>query len=388
MTRRRSLATVLATVSIAIATAGFGSTALAATPAAPPTVTTSTPGIPNFLVSAIDINKTAHTATLPLYHGETPREGKAWFIITESSDLAEAHRLGVNWSPKLVNALGTAAVQKARLDDSERGHSRLSIGSEVRFSGGVDFSGARSVVPGPDLFPVDPATHAGPLADKKYSPLFSFGDGIVYNGAEVANSTGVHPKVLNLDTAHRRATVRLTQGFYLHRDVLYLSTEASVTQIAALENATYAPNLAAAPTAGNDDSAVSAREPIIPVVNGPRGATNPDRQGLQSAVAGEGDPLNIIREEPECTDPSNPANCSALDYSPLWDVHPVAWTQAAIDNGQRVRVTSHQDIESLFNKGLLVNAAPDGPINHDPEINGLRAAGVVVNCPPIFVAAA
>jgi len=106
--------------------------------------------------------------------------GEAWFIITESSDLAEAHRLGVNWSPKLVNALGTAAAQKARLDDSERGHSRLSTGSEVSFSGRVDFSGARSVVPGPDLFPVDPATHAGPLADKKYSPLFSFGDGIPY----------------------------------------------------------------------------------------------------------------------------------------------------------------------------------------------------------------
>ncbi len=52
---------------------------------------------------------------------------------------------------------------------------------------------------------------------------------------------------------------------------------------------------------------------------------NPQRQGLQSAAAGEGDPLNIIREEPECSDPSSPPNCSALQYSPLWDVHPVAW---------------------------------------------------------------
>ena len=75
-----------------------------------------------------------------------------------------------------------------------------------------------------------------------------------------------------------------------------------------------------------------------------------------------------------------------MDYSPLWDVHPVAWTQTAIDNGQRARITSHQDVESLFNAGEVVNAAPDGPVNHDPEINGLRAAGVVVNCPPIFVA--
>ena len=96
--------------------------------------------------------------------------------------------------------------------------------------------------------------------------------------------------------------MHLTAGFYLGRHVLYLSTESSVTQIAAIENATYAPALAAAPTAGNDDPAHSSREPIIPIVNGPRGVNNPQRQGLQSAVAGEGDPLNIIREEPECSD--------------------------------------------------------------------------------------
>jgi hypothetical protein len=53
-----------------------------------------------------------------------------------------------------------------------------------------------------------------------------------------------------------------------------------------------------------------------------------------------------------------PANCSALEYSPLWDVHPVARTQPAIDAGLRTRITAHQAVESLFNQGLLVNAAP------------------------------
>jgi hypothetical protein len=52
----------------------------------------------------------------------------------------------------------------------------------------------------------------------------------------------------------------------------------------------------------------------------------------------------------------------------------------------RTPITSHQVAESLFSQGLLVNAAPDGLVNHDPDIDGLRAAGVVVNCPPIFVA--
>jgi len=52
------------------------------------------------------------------------------------------------------------------------------------------------------------------------------------------------------------------------------------------------------------------------------------------------------------------------------------------------RITSHQVAESLFNQGLIVNAAPDGPSQADPEIRGLRAAGIVVNCPPMFVAPA
>jgi hypothetical protein len=235
---------------------------------------------------------------------------------------------------------------------------------------------------------VDPATHAGPVDDARYSPVFSFGHGVVYNGAQVANRTGIHPKVLSLDVEHHRVTLRLTEGRYLDRQVLYLSTEASVTQIAALENATFTPNLATAPQAGSNDPSTSARETIIPIVNGPMGASNPERQGLRSAVAGEGDPLNIIREEPECSNPNDPANCSALDYSPLWDVHPVAWTQAAIDAGQRHRLGSHQTVESLFQQGEIVNAAPSGPENLDPEILGLRAAGVVVNCPPMFVAPA
>jgi hypothetical protein len=340
--------------------------------------------IPNQLASAVALDKVNHTVTLPLYRGVVPGRGQVYFILTDTSDLGEAVRLGINWSPKLHNALGTKAVQPAQLLGGE--HAQLDRNSLVSFAGGVDFSGQRLVVPGPDLFPVDPATHAGPVADAAYSSMFTFGNGIVYNGAQVANNTGTHPKVLTLDPHAGTVTLRLTAGFYLHRNVLYLSTEASTTQIAALENATYAPNLAAVPQEANDDPSVSAREPIIPVVNGPRGVDNPQRQGLQSAVAGEGDPLNIIREEPECSDPADPANCSALEYAPMWDVHPVAWTQAAIDAGQQVMVTSHQDVEALFNAGQLVSAAPDGPSNQDPEILGLRAAGVVINCPPMFVA--
>jgi hypothetical protein len=341
--------------------------------------------IPNQLESAISLDKVNHTVTLPLYKGAYGDQ-RVWFLLTDTSNLQEAARLGINWSPKLANALGTAAVQQAMLSPASVG-GQLDSRSVVHFPGTVDFSGQRVVVPGPDIFPVAVGT-PGPIGDANYSPLFTFGNGIVYNGAQIANSTGLHPKVLSIDAGHRLATLHLTEGRYLDRQVLYLSTEASNPVVAALENATYAPNLGAAPQRGNDfcqNSPNSASEAIIPIVNGPLGADNPQRQGLQSAVLGQGDPLNIIREEPECSNPADPAVCSALQYSPLWDVTPVAWTQAAIDSGQRVRIGSHQTVEQMFNQGLLVNFNPSGNSQQDPEIFGLRALGAVVNCPPMFV---
>jgi hypothetical protein len=231
-----------------------------------------------------------------------------------------------------------------------------------------------------------PGTHAGPVGDARYSPLFTLGNGVVYNGAQVANATGRNPKVLWIAPRRHRVALHLTEGRYLNRKVLYLSTESSDTVVAALENATWAPNLGAAPRIGSDDPHSSAREAIIPIVNGPRGVHNPERQGLRSAVAGEGDPLNIIREEPECSNPAVPAKCSALDYSPLWDIHPVFWTHAAILAGLRRRVGSHETVERLVERGVMKNFVPDGPLNDDPEIHSVRALGVDVNCPPIFVA--
>jgi hypothetical protein len=94
------LARVLAVTATTLVAAGItaASPALAA-PAAQQT------GIPNFLPSAIQINKAAHTATLPLFRGSAPGLGRVWFILTDTSNLADAERLGINWAPKLVNEL-------------------------------------------------------------------------------------------------------------------------------------------------------------------------------------------------------------------------------------------------------------------------------------------
>lgn len=350
--------------------------------------------IPALFAGAIDFDREARTVTLPLYTGEGPDGQAVYYIITETSDFRTSDFGDVNWAPKLANALSTEAVQTAavrtrrgtpaRTPRTPPGGPRfvnlLQKGLfTVQFPGTVDFSPERSVVPGPDLFPLDPASTAGSVGDAVYSPLFTVGGGLVLNAPHVANETGVHDDVLAIDEDAMTVTLTLVPGFYEEDPVLYISTEASQEDIAALESATYAPTLNAAPAAGNRTTEQSAREAIIPIVNGPRGIDHPERQGLRSAVAGEGPPLNIIREEPECSDPTD---CSALLYSPLWDVHPVVWTQAAIDADQQRRLTTHEDVIALFQDGALVSGAPNGVVNAD--LGGLRAAGVIVNCPNIF----
>lgn len=346
-------------------------------------------GIPPIFASALDLDIENRTVTLPLFEGEGPSGEAVYYILTETSDFKASVRGGVNWSPKMTNALGTAAVQEAvYLNPAGRRVplqgdnvvNRLRLDNfTLRFSGTVDFSPERRVIPGPNGFPLDPASQPGSVGDAQYSPVFTTGDGLVYNAPHVANATGLHDDVLAIDYDAMTVTLEMVAGFYEEDFVLYLSTEASVDDIAALESGTFAPNLNAAPSAGDRDPETSSREAIIPIVNGATGIDNPERQGLRSAVAGEGDPLNIFREEPECGDPDD---CSALLYSPLWDVHPVVWTEDAIASGQQRRLTTHVDVIQLFQDGLLVSGAPSGVVNEG--LGGLRAAGVIVNCPNIF----
>jgi hypothetical protein len=126
--------------------------------AAPPPAT----GIFSYsLPSALNIDIEHDTVTLPLQEGRTTDGRRTWYIVTESSDQADAARRGVNYSNKLLNAVGTAAVQKVTSGD----HGLV-------FPGTVDFSLTHVLVPGPNGFP--PAEFApGAAGDANYSPLGS-----------------------------------------------------------------------------------------------------------------------------------------------------------------------------------------------------------------------
>ncbi len=356
-TRRGVIKGAVAAGTGAVALSAFGSSLLTEQASAKGT---GSGGGELFIQSATNLDPVAETVVMPLFKGRAAKGDAVWYIITESSDINDARARGINPAPKLANALGTKAVQQVKL-----------VGGEVKFAGTVDFSPTRIVVPSsPNGFPPDQAV-PGARGDAAYSPLITTGNGIVLNASHVANSTGVHDSLVSIDYTARKVTMRLLRGFYNGHRIIYFRLDASSETLAAIEASTYAPNLDFAPGLGSDDPKTSAREAIIPAVNGPRGVGNPARQGLESALLGEGDPLNIIQEEP-----------GDNRYSPVWDVTPYVWTQAAIDAGLRRRLRAVGEVRNEFAKGNIVSASfSSGPPN--PSLNGLRAAGFISNCPVV-----
>ncbi len=326
-----------------------------------------------FIQNTIKLDIATGDITLPLFKGRHNGQ-TVWYILTEASNEDIAENLGINHAPKLANALGTAAVQRVRILNAKtlsvmpKSTTINSAKVVVEFEGGVDFSPQRIVVPGPQGFPPS-RFQAGAKGDALYTPLITAGNGVVYNASQVANASGLHDAVKNIDYVNRKVTLDQFNGFYDGKKILYLHQEGSIELVAAIEGSTWAPNLNAAPGLGSDDRNTSAREAIIPVVNGERGVNNPDRQGLQSALFGEGDPLNIIQEEP-----------GDEDYSPVWDIHLVVWTQAAINAGKRDLLTDADKIADAFKKGLLVSGTPNSGVRNE-SLEGLVALGAISNCP-------
>ncbi len=239
------------------------------------------------------------------------------------------------------------------------------------------------LVPGPNGFP--PAQFAaGAAGDAKYSPLVQIvaqengktgktvpGSGIVLNAPQVANGSGRSGSVVDIDYERRTVTLNMLGGFVDGQFILYLHTDASSELVAALESSTYAPNLNAAPGIANDEPP-SSRAAIIPVVNGIRGDGDPMRQGLESALLGMGDPFNVAQEQP--SDP--------VHYTPIWDVSPVQWTDAAIAAGLRVQLHSQDAVRTQALAGNIVSALPGTP---DQGLGGINASGSISNCPIMVV---
>lgn len=309
------------------------------------------------------------TITLPLYRGQMASGENVWYILTDTNDEANAAALGLNFSAKLTYADVGNAVRPAHIEAD---------GSVTFERGTVDFSAIHSVTPGEQPNPFPPTEfQAGAVGDEFYSPLAKIGD-YIYNAPMIAYDVDadqisfcngnpdysiLHNKVVSICPEEGTVTLALTSGFSFARPVLYLSTDANHPLAAAMENATYAPALADIGV-GRDDSAFSAVERIFAFANGPTGNGNPQRQGFNSALSGEGSPLNVLGGIPTV----------ATDYSPLWDLNLGVWTQEAIDNGYRSRLTEEFAILGFAEQGWITG--PDG--------GDYGSTGIIVNCPIVF----
>lgn len=357
-----------------LAAAATGSAALggAVTPAAanqsdPPTVPTTLP-------SARRLDREERRVTFPAYRGTDPSGDSVYFVLTATSHVEESIRQGVNWAPKLGAAVDADAVQELQREVPFPTQRRE---APVRFDATVDFDPDRD------------AGAVGGVAEERYSPLVTTetgaptrAAGAVYNAPHLVNSSGRHPAVVDFDRDDLEVRVKLSSAFVEERRALYLAAEASTEPYATLERATHTPALQTLPAPADRSLESSAREALLAVVNGPNGERNLQRQGTNSARAGEGDALYVARSSPECRDAADPTNCSVF-YSPVWGVYEVAWTGDAIENDRRRRLTGHEAVFDALLAGELTSASPGGSV--DTMLANLRASGAVVDAPIVDV---
>ena len=312
------------------------------------------------------------TITIPLYRGQLRNGTAVWYVLTDTSDKDNADALGLLHSAKLRYANVGRAARRGRIEKN----------TSLTFdAGAVDFRPAHAITPGsePNLFPPT-SFQPGAVGDARYSPLVVIENagGHVYNapivafGAEAGqiefpkgdpDYRRVHDKVVRISPKEGTVTLKLIPGFSFAKPVFYLTLDASEPLPATMEGVTLAPGLRDI-TLGRDDSAFSAIERLFAIVNGPRGKDNPQRQGFNSALAGEGQgPLNVIGGIPTV----------ATDYSPLWDVNVGEWTKTAIDKGYRSPVIEEFQILGLVQGGHITG--PGGA--------KFGSTGFIVNCPVV-----
>jgi hypothetical protein len=321
------------------------------------------------LLKSGQVDTVKGTVTLPLYQGTLATGNRTvWYILTDVSDPEVASLLGLNFSAKLNFAANGART--ATFDSNN---------NLVFDRGTVDFTPVRTVVPGPASAPFPPASfQPGSVGDSQYSPIVRVGS-IFYNAPMIAfnvqagdinfpnggvDYSKVHDEVLAIDTTNMTVTLQMVNGFTFGRPLWYISTDASMPDVAAIEGATYAP-LMQALTTGRDDSFSSPVERLFIAVNGPfdGGCANPMRQGLYAALTDGHRPNNVFGGVPTI----------APDYSPLWNGNLFQWTPDAVSRGYRGQLREEFQILTYVQDGILTG--PTGAQFGDSKF--------IVNCPPI-----
>ena len=317
-----------------------------------------------FLTSG-QVDLAREVVKLPLHRGRLSSGETVWFVLTDVSDLATSKKMGLTWAPSLSKAKDLASTRVAEMDESNNFTFK---------SGRVDFSPTQTLAAGkaPNFFPPRMA-RAGSIGDAHYSPLVRVANrnDIVFNAPMIAFNVGpekisfcggnpdysvVTDSVANICPDNGTVDLKLRFGFADGKHLRYLSFDANSEESAALEASTFAP-------AESDILKSGATEIIYTIVNGKTGQNDPERQGLNSALSGEGPSLDILANFKEIS----------AGYSPMWDVQLAEWTKEAIEKNQRKLITDGDDVTVKSKAGLLVSPG-GGPV---------RTTGILVNCPVV-----
>jgi len=317
-----------------------------------------------FLTSG-QVDLVREVVTLPLHRGRLASGETVWFVLTDVSDYATSQKMGLTWAPTLSKAKDLASTRAAEVDSSDN----------FTFQAGrVDFSPVQSLKAGeaPNFFPPK-FFRAGSVGDSHYSPLVRVTNrnDIVFNAPIIAFNVApdkisfcdgqpdysvVTDSVASICPDKGAVDLYLRFGFANGKHLRYLSFDANSEESATLEASTFAP-------AESDILQSGAEEVIYTIVNGKMGAKDPERQGLNSALNGEGPSLDILGHLTEIS----------AGYSPMWDVRLAEWTKEAISKDQRKLITDGDDLEAKSASGLLVSPA-GGPV---------KTTGHLVNCPVV-----
>jgi hypothetical protein len=330
---------------------------------------------PVLLMKSAHVDLEKGTMTVPLRKGRMASGETVWSVLTDTTDENLANLHGINYSAKMAYGFVGRGARTARIDRD---------GGFVFDAGRVDFAPERSLTPGdaPNVFPPK-AAQPGSVGDADYSPLVQFANGknAVFNMPMVAfdvseeeldamcdgavDHSRVHDKVVAICPRDGTVTLAMTLGYTFGKPIFYLSTEANDPVVATLEAATLSTALDDNPFALEDAAPGESAERIYVVVNGPTGIDHPYRQGINSAITDGGHgPLNVLGGIPTIN----------LDYSPIWRLFPVVWTDDAIAQGYRTKVTNALDIENAGAKGILQSIEGGPP----------KAVGFLVNCPVVY----
>jgi len=332
------------------------------------------------------------TARFPMFQGwetlpnGTRREG--YYVITEASNATLARELGIIFSPRMANAIGSGGEQNSEWTEDGR----------LIFEGSVDFSPTRSLIPGglsADglLLGFPPAeVNPGAIADTNWSSYVVLPDSdIVINAQLVANSTGIHDRIPNpngngqadeddlnnpnLAIDQASVVLQLLDGWHDNRNYYFhIVTDTSDPGPATIELGVYAPRLNNLPTFGEFPG--GSMLPFSPTANG-RTFDNGDGLGVQG--------LNSASlSDRQVQDPTNtfPIDPSDTRYAPMWDAH---ITEFTVPEADRPILTSFDQINELLEDGILIPFRGNGnpsPLNNSLS-SLLTATRAIINCPVI-----